>query len=81
MTAYLKNLKTIDRTNSFIRLRSFGYSISNYILAAQKLSQLCFKNNMPLIIDKKFSNDLGDINIDGIHFTSEDLNKREIIEI
>ena len=70
-----KKFKNIDRTNSFIRLRSFGYSISNYILAAQKLSQFCFKNNIPLIIDKKFSNDLGDINIDGVHFTSEDLNQ------
>ena len=68
-------LENINNSNSFIRLRSFGYSISNYILAAQKLTQFCFKNNIPLIVDKKFSNNLGDINIDGIHFTSEDLNQ------
>ena len=70
-----RKLKNIDMSNSFIRLRSFGYSISNYILAARKLAQFCFKNNIPFIVDKKFSNDLGDIDIDGIHFTSEDLNK------
>mgnify|MGYP006185133587 FL=1 len=68
-------LENINNSNSFIRLRSFGYSISNYILAAQKLTQFCFKNNIPLIVDKKFSNNLGDINVDGIHFTSEDLNQ------
>jgi 8-oxo-dGTP diphosphatase len=70
-----RKLKNIDYVNSFIRLRSLGYSVSNYILAAQKLSQLCFKNNMPFIVDKKFSDDLSDLDIDGIHFTSEDLNK------
>ena len=51
--------------------------MSNYILAAQRLTKFCFKNNIPLIIDKKFSNDLGYINIDGIHFTSEDLNQMD----
>ena len=70
-----KKLKNINSINSFIRLRSFGNSKSDYVLAAQKLTRFCFKNNIPLIIDKKFSNDLGDINIDGIHFTSEDLNQ------
>ena len=70
-----EKLKNIDNANSFIRLRSFGYSMSNYILEAQRLTKFCFKNNIPLIVDKKFSNDLGYINIDGIHFTSEDLNQ------
>ena len=70
-----QKLKNIDNANSFIRLRSFGYSISNYILAAERLAKFCLKKNIPLIIDKKFSNDLRDISIDGIHFTSENLNK------
>ena len=72
-----EKFKNVDSNNSFIRLRSFGYSISNYILAAQRLTKFCFKNNIPLVVDKKFSNDLVDINIDGIHFTSEDLNKMD----
>ena len=72
-----KKFKNIDSANYFIRLRSFGYSISNYILAAQGLAQFCFKNNIPLIVDKKFSNDLGNISIDGVHFTSENLNQIE----
>ena len=70
-----KKFKNLNSTNSFIRLRSFGYSMSNYILVAKRLSEFCLKNNIPLIVDKKFSNDLGNINIDGIHFTSEDLNQ------
>ena len=70
-----KKIKNIDYTNSFIRLRSFGYSISNYILAAKTSSKFCLKNHIPLIIDKKFSNDLGAININGVHFTSKDLNQ------
>jgi 8-oxo-dGTP diphosphatase len=70
-----KKFKNFNTSNSFIRLRSFGYSIEDYNLTAQKLSELCFKNNMPLIIDKKFSDNLENINIDGIHYTSKDLNK------
>jgi len=70
-----KKIKNLDSDNAFIRLRAFGYSMSNYILIAQKLAQFCFKNNIPLIIDKKFSNDLGNTNINGVHFTSEDLNQ------
>ena len=70
-----QKLKNTNSTNSFIRLRSFGYSVSNYVLAAERLAQFCFKKDIPLIVDKKFSNDLGDINIDGIHFTSQNLNK------
>ena len=70
-----QKLKNTNSANSFIRLRSFGYSVSNYVLAAERLAQFCFKKDIPLIVDKKFSNDLGDINIDGIHFTSQNLNK------
>ena len=70
-----KKIKNIDYSNSFIRLRSFGYSISNYILAAKTLDKFCSKNDIPLIIDKKFSNDLGALNVDGVHFTSKDLSK------
>ena len=70
-----KKIKNIDYSNSFIRLRSFGYSISNYILAAKTLDKFCSKNDIPLIIDKKFSNDLGALNFDGVHFTSKDLSK------
>jgi len=70
-----RELENTSGNNSFIRLRSFGYSVSNYILAAERLAQFCLKKDIPLIVDKKFRNDLGDINIDGIHFTSENLNK------
>ena len=68
-------LKNIDHINSFIRLRSLGYSISDYIFAAQQLTEFCFQNNIPFIADKKFSDDLSGIDIDGLHFTSEDLSK------
>jgi len=70
-----KKFKNFNNINSFIRLRSFGYSMPNYILAAQELSDFCFEKKIPLIIDKEFSENLVNINFDGIHFTSKNLNQ------
>ena len=71
----LKKFSSLDQCNSFVRLRSHDYSRAEYIFTAKTLSAICLKNNMPFIIDKKFMNDLSNIKYDGIHFTSDDLNK------
>jgi len=73
-TSFLKNVSYFKNNNSFIRLRSFDYTYSQYILAAKSISNLCNITKTPLVIDKKYSEKLKDLDYNGIHYTSEDLN-------
>ena len=73
-TKDFRTLKIFDYDNSFIRLRSYDYSKSEYISLAKELSKFCIENKIQLIFDKKYSDSYENIHFNGIHYTSADLN-------